>query len=86
MQENDSKMWACELQIKQLASCKLPDEQFTSQPICKLGNISVCKLFQVQKCDKVNLFWNGICFEFCFEIRNNLKIYKKFELDPLLLK
>ena len=86
MQESDLKMWACELHIKQLASCKLPDEQFASQPICKLWNISVCTLFQVQKCDKVNLFWNDICFEFCFEIRNDLKIYKKFELESTFIE
>ena len=36
MQGSDSKMQACELRIKQLASCKLPDEQFASQSLCEL--------------------------------------------------
>ena len=29
-------MLACELQIKEFASCKVPGEQFVSQPFCEL--------------------------------------------------
>ena len=54
--ECDSKMWVFELRIKHFVSCKLPDKQCESQSICALWNMSVCTLFQVHKCDKVNLF------------------------------
>ena len=36
-------MQACELRIEQLASCKLPDEQFASQSFCGLKFANVTK-------------------------------------------
>ena len=56
MQGGDWRLEAYKLRIEQLASCKLPDEQFASQSFCKLWNVSVCTLFQVRTCDKVYLF------------------------------
>ena len=57
MQGSDSKILACELRIKQFSSCKLPAEQFVSQFVCEFWVISVCTLFQFQKCERPNLFW-----------------------------
>ena len=63
MQGSDLKMRACELQIEQLVSCKPPDEQFVSQSVCELWNMSVCTFFQVRRCGKTNLFWR-FCWRF----------------------